>query len=98
MFRCTECSLLRCTEDGKICEECLANMGDAIESERMINLREMFKDFYGYNPDVVNKDMASGADGRDVIVIHAVDLSYLYISTTSSDDCPDDSDDYDPGL
>lgn len=31
--RCTECQLLRCTEDGKSCDECLANMSNTIEAE-----------------------------------------------------------------
>lgn len=32
-YRCTECQLLRCTEDGKVCAECLTNMSNTIEAD-----------------------------------------------------------------
>lgn len=83
-YRCAECQLLRCTEDGKVCTECLANMSNTIESEAPATteeglsrfLEKSFREYFDQlkqlrnDPNAAQHQPQKSVDVRDVLQVN----------------------------
>lgn len=83
-YRCTECQLLRCTEDGKVCTECLTNMSNTIEADKPATAEEglsrflenSFREYFEQlkqlrtDPNAQQHQPQKAVDVRDVLQVN----------------------------